>query len=68
MKVRIDYTVEVDAATIKELLAQYETDETVTQFVRSFLGATHNLLDETIFAATGLTHRTEITKSNFGVG
>ena len=68
MKVRIDYTVEVNAATIKELLAEYDTDETVTQFVRSFLGATHNLLDETIEGAIGITHKTEITKSNFSIG
>ena len=39
MKIRIDYTVEVDAAVIKELIADYGTDETVHQFVRSYLGA-----------------------------
>ena len=66
MKIRIDYTVEVDAAVIKDLIADYGTDETVHQFVRSYLGATYTLLDENIEAALGVSHTTEITKSNFG--
>jgi len=65
MKIRVDYTVEVDPAVIKNLISEYNTGETVSQFVRSYLASTTTLLDETIQNAIGETHDTEIVKANF---
>ena len=65
MKIRVDYTVEVNPAVIKTLISEYNTGETVPQFVRSYLASTTTLLDETILNAIGETHDTEIVKANF---
>lgn len=68
MKVRVDYTVEVDAEVIQKLIDDYGTDETVTEFVRSYLGNVAPLMDETIESSVGIAHTTMVVKSNFGVG
>ena len=65
MKIRIDYTVEVDPAVIRELIADYGTGETVAEYVRSYLGSVAPLMDETIEAAIGVQHQTNVIKSNF---
>jgi hypothetical protein len=61
MKVRINVTVDVDAATIKRYLDDLGSDESVREFVASMI-VCPSVLDESIESATGESHTTRIVK------
>ena len=62
MKVRINVTVDVDAATIKRYLDDLGSDESVREFVASMI-VCPSVLDESIESATGESHTTRIVKA-----
>jgi len=62
MKIRVDLTVDVDKAVVERYLSDLGSDETVREFVSSYLAAGTMLLDETIANAIGEYHQTNITK------
>jgi len=61
MKVRIDITVDVDAATIKRYINDQGSDESVKEFVTSMI-VCPSVLDESIENAIGELHTTRIVK------
>ena len=62
MKVRIDFTVDVDEAVIREYMKEMGCgDESIAEFVRSFL-IYPEILDESIRNSTGATHITRIIR------
>ena len=61
MKVRIDITVDVDAATIKRYLADLGSDESVRELVASMI-VYPSVLDESIENAIGESHTTRIVR------
>ena len=62
LKVRIDITVDVDAATIKRYIKDQGSDESVKEFVASMI-VCPSVLDESIESAIGESHTTRIVKS-----
>ena len=62
MKVRINVTVDVDAATIKRYLDDLGSDESVREFVASMI-VCPSVLDESIESATGESHTTRIVRA-----
>lgn len=62
MKVKVEFTVDVDKAVLERYLSDLGTDESVREFVSSYLAAGTMLLDETIANAIGEYHQTNITK------
>jgi hypothetical protein len=62
MKVRVDFTVDVDAVVVREYMGEMGCgDETIADFVRSFLTCPE-ILDESIGNSTGATHITRIIR------
>ena len=62
MKVRLDFTVEVDEVVIRDYMDEMGCgDETIADFVRSFL-TYPEILDESIRNSTGATHITRIIR------
>jgi len=62
MKVKVEFTVDVDKAVVERYLSEIGGDETVREYVSSYLAAGTMLLDETIRNAIGEYHQTHITK------
>lgn len=63
MKVKVEFTVDVDKAVLESYMADLGTDETVREFVTSYLIAGTNLLDESIRNAIGEYHQTQLLKT-----
>lgn len=62
MKVKVEFTVDVDKAVVERYLSDLGSDEGVREFVSSYLAAGTMMLDETILNAIGEYHTTNITK------
>ena len=63
MKVKIEMTVDVDRKAILAMIPDWD-DETPSEFVKSFIMASVNSLDEAIRNETGEWHDTKVLKSN----
>ena len=63
MKVKIEMTVDVDREAILAMIPDWD-EETPSEFVKSFIMASVNNLDEAIRLETGKWHDTQVLKSN----
>ena len=64
MKVKVQFTVDVDPRVIGPYVEDLGTGESIQEYVRSFLMAGTNQLDETVEMATGQRHYTDIVNNN----
>lgn len=58
MKVKVEFTVEVDKKVLQRYLDDLGTDETIREFVNSYMIAGMQMLDESIEASIGDSHTT----------
>lgn len=58
MKVKIEFTVDVDKKVLQRYLDDLGTDETIREFVNSYMIAGTQMLDESIEASIGDSHTT----------
>lgn len=63
MKVKIEMTIDVDRKAILSMIDEWD-DETPSEYVKSFIMASVNNLDEAILNYTGEYHSTRVLKSN----
>ena len=67
MKVRIDYTIDVDAEDVLSLMHSYEAVEPIREFLGDFLSAAGaNWLDECLYNELGTYHTTQIVSQRIG--
>ena len=64
MKVKIEMTIDVDRKAILALMDGELGDETPTEYVKSYLMACTQVLDQQIANETGIYHQTKIMKTN----
>ena len=63
MKVRIDFTIDVDPKVIRAYMDDLETDETMKEFLVTWCSASGAAtLDESLNNALGEYHRTEVVR------
>jgi|DEB0MinimDraft_10_1074344.scaffolds.fasta_scaffold04166_7 hypothetical protein len=58
MKVKVEFTVDVDKEVLQRYLDDLGTDETIREFVNSYMIAGTQMLDESIEASIGDSHTT----------
>lgn len=58
MKVKVEFTVDVDKEVLQRYLDDLGTDETIKEFVNSYMIAGTQMLDESIEASIGDSHTT----------
>ena len=63
MKVKIEMTIDVDRKAILAMIDEW-SDETPSEYVKSFIMASVNSLDEAILNYTGEYHDTRVLKAN----
>jgi hypothetical protein len=60
MKVKVEFTVDVDKEVLQRYLDDLGTDETIREFVNSYMIAGTQMLDESIEASIGDSHTTHL--------
>ena len=67
MKVKIEYTVEIDQKVMEMFMEEFaEEGESIKEFVTAYLACHTQVLDENIYNALGEYHRTDIVSWNLG--
>jgi hypothetical protein len=66
MKVKIDFTIEVDAEVVRTYMDELQTDETMKQFLVTWCSAAGSAtLDESIHNALGEYHMTNVVRQDY---
>ncbi len=67
MKVKIEYTVEIDQKVMETFMEEFgEEGESIKEFLTTYLACHTQALDENIYNALGEYHRTDIVSWNLG--
>lgn len=67
MKVKIEYTVDIDQKLMKMFMEEFgEEGESIKEFLTTYLACHTQVLDENIYNALGEYHRTDIVSWDLG--